>query len=493
MKACVIAASCCFFVFGCATNGLAPSANDKAPNLLGAAVGGTIVGPQLPNRLNPASRPAMAARIYNRLQDPAEAEKAAPKERVVTRQKSVLDAASLGAKSKSDKPADEGSGITAPNIKCVDDQQLVEGYEPIQTPYCEDLNLIKVARSYGIKFSFAEVVHNPNIKYIICYAIGHDTRVHSACGNLSTADRTLNRADGGLSAAASGTIVGSITKDLKSGAADDSKTVSELKETKVAVGVFPEKPKAALARLPFEPEMVRIPGGLFEMGCVSGKGCEKDEKPVHHVTIKAFEIGKYEVTFDEWDACVAGGGCKNYKPNDQGWGRGKRPVIDVSWEDAQAYVTWLSGETGKTYRLPSEAEWEYAARAKTSSVYWWGDRASHEHANYGKEECCEGLAKGVDKWDYTSPVGSFPKNPFGLHDVQGNVWEWVEDCWHKNYRRAPKDGSAWLSANISDCAQRVLRGGSWYYDPQNLRSADRVRSNSDLRSYVLGFRISRTL
>jgi len=213
MKACIIAASCCFFVFGCATNGIAPSANDIGPfendigpsahnnatNLLGAAAGGTIVGSQLPNRLNPASRPAMAAGIYNRLQDPAETEKAAPKERVVTRQKSVLDAASLGAKSKSDKPADEGSGITAPNIKCVDDRQLVEGYEPIQTPYCEDLNLIKVAQRYGIKFSFAEVVHNPNIKYIICHAIGHDTRVQTACGNLTTADRTLNPADGGLS------------------------------------------------------------------------------------------------------------------------------------------------------------------------------------------------------------------------------------------------------------------------------------------------------
>ena len=265
-----------------------------------------------------------------------------------------------------------------------------------------------------------------------------------------------------------------------------AKSKPDKDEQKVAVGVFPDKAKAAPKREPFEPEMVRIPGGSFEMGCVSGKTCTNREKPVHRITIKAFEMGKYEVTFDEWDACVAGGGCGGYKPAGWGWGRGKRPVINVSWDDAQSYVKWLSGETGKTYRLLSEAEWEYAARAGTRAAYAWGNSIGKNKAN------CDGCDS---RWDNkkTAIVGSFKPNRFGLYDMHGNVWELTKDCWHKNYKGAPKDGSVWLSANSGDCAKRVLRGGSWNNEPQDLRSAYRNWNPSGTRYDYYGFRIARTL
>jgi formylglycine-generating enzyme required for sulfatase activity len=179
--------------------------------------------------------------------------------------------------------------------------------------------------------------------------------------------------------------------------------------------------------------------------------------PQHQVTIgEPFGVGRYEVTFDEWDACVKGGGCNDYKPSDQGWGRGRRPVINVSWDDAQAYVAWLSKKTGQPYRLPSEAEWEYAARAGTTSRYWWGnDVPTSKQANFG------------DHVNKTSKVGSYPANPWGLHDMNGNVWEWVEDCWNESYEGAPNDGSAWPSG---DCGRRVRRGGSWNVHPGVFRA-----------------------
>ena len=248
--------------------------------------------------------------------------------------------------------------------------------------------------------------------------------------------------------------------------------------------------KQSAARLPFEPEMVRVPGGTFKMGCVSGKGCPSNEKPVHRVTIKPFEVGKYEVTFAQWDACVADGGCGR-KPNDQGWGRGRRPVINVSWDDiTKQYLPWLKRKTGKAYRLLTEAEWEYAARARSEKKYSWGNTASHEQANYGKDECCGGLVKGRDKWENTAPVGKFPANDFGLYDMHGNVWEWVQDCYKDSYKGAPKDGSKVL--DTSSCL-RVARGGSWVVRPQDLRSAFRSRLQPVLRNYVIGFRLARTL
>ena len=180
---------------------------------------------------------------------------------------------------------------------------------------------------------------------------------------------------------------------------------------------------------------------------------------------------------------MRGGGCNGYRPDDRGWGRGRRPVINVSWEDAQAYVRWLSRETGQGYRLLSEAEWEYVARAGSRTAYHWGGDIGRNRAN---------CRRCGSRWDdkRTAPAGSFAANEFGLHDVHGNVWEWVEDCWNASYRGAPEDGSAWESG---DCRLRVMRGGSWDYRPSYLRSALRIRSSAANRNFQLGFRVARTL
>jgi formylglycine-generating enzyme required for sulfatase activity len=196
------------------------------------------------------------------------------------------------------------------------------------------------------------------------------------------------------------------------------------------------------------------------------------------------------VTFDEWEACVADGGCNGYRPTDEGWGCGRRPVINVSWQDAKAYVQWLSQKTGKRSRLLTESECEYVARAGTTTAYWWAASASHQYANYGKDDCCGGLAAGADEWVNTSPVGSFSANPFGLHDTAGNVWEWVDDCYIATYSGTPSDGSP---STTGDCAIRVFRGGSWYSLPQWLRAAFRLGLTPSDRSNYLGFRFARTL
>ena len=252
------------------------------------------------------------------------------------------------------------------------------------------------------------------------------------------------------------------------------------------------------------PEMVVVPSGSFRMGSPSNEtGRGDDEGPQRTVTIsKPFAVGKFEVTWAEWEACVDDGGCsdnsnKKYSSStdqkyagDAGYGRGTRPVINVDWNDAKAYVRWLSRKTGDSYRLLSEAEWEYVARAGTNTAYWWGNQASHDYANYGKDQCCEGLATGRDRWENTAPVGSFSANAIGLHDLHGNVWEWTEDCWNSSYSGAPSDGSAWLSGA---CDLRVLRGGSWDINPNRLRSAYRGGYYTSDRLVNLGFRIARTL
>ena len=229
------------------------------------------------------------------------------------------------------------------------------------------------------------------------------------------------------------------------------------------------------------PEMVVVPGGRFRMGDLSGDGWS-DERPVRDVTVSPFAAGKYEVTFAEWDACVAGGGC-THRPADEGWGRGTRPVIHVSWDDIQAYVRWLSRETGNPYRLLSEAEWEYVARAGSTTKYHWGNNVGTNKAN------CDGCGS---QWDdkSTAPVGSFEPNAFGLFDTAGNVYEWVADCWHDSYQGAPNDGSVWAGGN---CDRRVWRGGSWSDLPGGSRSAFRSGVDSRNRSGVNGFRVARTL
>ncbi len=237
------------------------------------------------------------------------------------------------------------------------------------------------------------------------------------------------------------------------------------------------------------PELVVVPSGSFWMGSPSGEERRNDnEGPQHRVTFeRPFAVGVYEVTFGEWAACVSGGGCGGHRPGDEGWGRGRHPVINVSWDDAKAYVKWLSGKTGKQYRLLSESEWEYAARAGTETAFHTGRTISTEEANYDGNY---GSGRRGRYRERTTPVGSFEPNGFGLHDVHGNVWEWVEDCWNINYRRALDDGSAWLRG---DCGKRVLRGGSWSSIPRGLRSANRFRSSSGNRLSYLGFRVARTL
>ena len=232
------------------------------------------------------------------------------------------------------------------------------------------------------------------------------------------------------------------------------------------------------------PEMVMIPAGSFRMGDIQGVG-GKDELEVHEVRIaRPFAMGRYEVTFAEYDEFARATGRR--LPDDSGWGRGRQPVIYVLWQDAVAYAEWLTEQTGKRYRLPSEAEWEYAARAHEETAYWWGNEMQVGMANcYG----CDGRWGEKQK----APVGSFPANPFGLFDTAGNVWEWVQDCWHESYKDAPKDGSAWLEAKAGDCGRRVHRGGSWYFIPRSLRSSSRNRDFTVVRSNTIGFRLAQDL
>ena len=240
------------------------------------------------------------------------------------------------------------------------------------------------------------------------------------------------------------------------------------------------------------PELVVVPSGSYRMGSPLGEESRgNDEGPMHRVRIsEPFAVGVYEVTFREWDACRRAGGC-SHDPDDRGWGRGDRPVILVSWKDAKEYVRWLSRETGKEYRLLSESEWEYVARGGTTGPFHFGLTISPEQANYNGNYTYGSGGKGRYR-ARTVPVGSFPSNAFGLHDVHGNVLEWVEDCWHGSYRGAPSDGSAWASGG--DCGLRVLRGGSWLNSaPRNLRSANRLRLDSGIRNFHVGFRVARTL
>ena len=231
------------------------------------------------------------------------------------------------------------------------------------------------------------------------------------------------------------------------------------------------------------PEMVVIPSGRFTMGSPqSERGRSAHEGPQREVVVREpLAVGKFEVTFGEWDACVSAGGC-SHRPSDSGWGRGRQPVMNVSWEDAQQYVRWLSSRTGRTYRLLTEAEWEYAARGGTRTPYSFGGSISPRQANFGNNV---GRAQSV---------GSYPANRFGLHDMHGNVWEWVEDCYRASYSGAPADASVHVTTGASGCL-RVVRGGSWFSDPEDLRSADRIVQPPGDRGLFVGFngfRVART-
>lgn len=261
-------------------------------------------------------------------------------------------------------------------------------------------------------------------------------------------------------------------------------------------------------------EMQFIRGGTYQMGCQENDdacfiwnkedGVEVEiEKPLHEVTVPNFYLGKTEVTFAQYD--VFCDQTNREKPDDEGWGRGNRSVINVSWNDAQAYIQWLNQQTGGRYRLPTEAEWEYAARAGTTTKYYWGDEPSGEYANGGSKAAWESVGAG-DRWDEqkeqfgdrwqawpddsslnTTPVASYQANAWGLYDMSGNVWEWVEDRWHDNYKDAPTDGSAWLNGESNS---RVLRGGSWSNYASELRSGYRNFNTPDERFIYFGFRLA---
>jgi formylglycine-generating enzyme required for sulfatase activity len=234
------------------------------------------------------------------------------------------------------------------------------------------------------------------------------------------------------------------------------------------------------------PELVMIPAGNYDMGAlVVGKNTFLNRSlPVHHVTIpKPFAFGRYETTFDDWELCHKAGACEK-DPDDHTWGKGKRPVINVSVPEVEQYLAWLSKKTGHKYRLPTEAEWEYAARAGTKTKFSWGDEAGKTNAN------CRTCAPEISKETY--PVGGYKPNPWGLYDIHGNVWEWTQDCWNENYNGAPTDGSAWRTG---DCNFRVQRGGSWYYVDVNAQSDFRSKYSAldNGFSYGIGFRMVREL
>lgn len=290
-----------------------------------------------------------------------------------------------------------------------------------------------------------------------------------------------------------------------------------------ALGAVPSTPGAKFRDCaPDCPEMIVIPGGTFTMG--SGRlDIEPDgrEGPPHPVTLRdPFALGVYDVTRDEYAAFVRATGRPDAKgcnvvdvagrwiPDpDKSWRdpgfkqTGRDPVVCVSWEDAQAYIAWLNrkvrhnGSPEGPYRLPSEAEWEYAVHAGSTTSYYWGDVPSHDLANYGIEHCspCGAAKQGRDQWYFTSPVGSFPPNAFGLYDALGNVWQWTADCMHYSFAGAPSDGSAWTADSNDACHNRVLHGGSWL-DPSILMTLY-VRNPwapSD-HNYANGFRVARTL
>lgn len=227
------------------------------------------------------------------------------------------------------------------------------------------------------------------------------------------------------------------------------------------------------------PEMVVIPAGSFAMGANDG---DENERPVHRVTFaRPFAMGRTEVSQKQWKALMGNNPSRFYNCGPD------CPVEQVSWNDVQAYIRKLNARSGRQYRLPTEAEWEYAARAGSNTAYPWGNKASHEYANYGDDECCFGLVQGRDKWLNTAPAASFAPNSFGLYDMIGNVWEWVEDGFHDNYTGAPADGSAWPGNG----SNHIVRGGSWNFDPQFIRVSTRSRFDPATRMSSIGFRLVR--
>ncbi len=254
-------------------------------------------------------------------------------------------------------------------------------------------------------------------------------------------------------------------------------------------------PGEAFRDCPHCPEMTPLPPGSFFMGSDTGKDLYRPQVAVTIAT--PFAIARTETTFDQWQACVDAGACEGGQ-SDHAWGKGDRPVINITWDQARAYPAWLGEITGHTYRLPSEAEWEYAARAGTTTTWWFGDTFVEGAVNCRR---CD-----AEPWGGLSsaPVAQFPPNPWGLYDMNGNVWEWTLDCWQPNHAGTPTDGSPRLTvapaggpagSTVTDgaCIDKVMKGGAWYYFRQLSQSAARARNDSRVNSYVLGFRVVREM
>lgn len=256
-------------------------------------------------------------------------------------------------------------------------------------------------------------------------------------------------------------------------------------------GRIPKTRTVTVKPSPAHMNMVTIQPGI---GLLGSPGTEtkrqRVEGPETEISINyAFEVGKFEVTFDDWEACVSGGGCRGHRPNDKGWGRGKRPVINISYDDTQSYLRWLNRKTGRKYRLLSEAEWEYIARAGQRVPFGTGFGITAKMANFNGSAPYNADETGP-YFRKTQPVGQYDANPFGLHDVHGNVYEWVEDCWNPSHKNSTRDGKP---RKDGDCDYRVMKGGSWVTHGYQMRAASRVRYVTDYRYDDYGFRLARTL
>lgn len=252
--------------------------------------------------------------------------------------------------------------------------------------------------------------------------------------------------------------------------------------------------KAAFQDCKVCPAMIQVPEGSFLMGSDPNESERSaDESPQHKVVIRyPFAVSRTKITFTEWDACVAQGGCNRYSPSDETWGRAGRPVLNVSWNDAQAYVQWLSQKTRKPYRLLSEAEWEYAARAGSNTAFYTGPCISPAQANidhrFDYARCPVSPNGYLGK---TVAADAYPPNAFGLYQMAGNLFEWVQDPWHEGYSGAPSDGRVWEKGG--NPSLKVVRGGSWYAIPASARSANRYAEPADFRSDNVGFRVALSL
>src|SRR5215471_14242135 len=247
----------------------------------------------------------------------------------------------------------------------------------------------------------------------------------------------------------------------------ETRSSSARAPTTPQVAIIPPAQQSALQPI-IEPEMVALPGGKFSMG----SNDDPSERPIHQVDVKPFAISKFPITVRQWNQCVAANACAN-----KATGKDDAPVTNMSWGDTQKFIEWISRITQKKYRLPSEAEWEYAARGGMQTKYWWGDQHLPGMAN------CNGCNEAYDATQPTK-VGSFKPNPFGLYDMGGGVDQWVTDCWHKNYQGAPVDGSPWLDV---DCSSHVIRSGSWKNDPSYVRPASRDHYDTNVRYPTHGF------